>query len=112
MSLFRVTKKHFCRASSGPRHIIFKTVTTKKDVSDAFPDKYSPDLETGWYDWWEAKGYFKPDSVAKYFPRDCGTNPRKRAKFAMVLPPPNVTGVLHIGHALTATIQVLWHCVM
>ena len=27
------------------------------------------------------------------------------ARFAMVLPPPNVTGVLHLGHALTATVQ-------
>ena len=26
-------------------------------------------------------------------------------RFAMVLPPPNVTGVLHLGHALTATVQ-------
>ena len=106
MSLLRVTQRHLCRASSVPQHIIFKTVTTKKNVSDPFPAKYSPDLEAGWYDWWEAQGYFKPDSVAKYFPGGCGSNPQQRAKFSMVLPPPNVTGVLHIGHALTATIEV------
>ena len=106
MSLLRVSQKYLCRASTGPQHIIFRTVTTRKDVSDPFPAKYSPDLEAGWYDWWEAQGYFRPDSEAKYFPQGCGSNPQQRAKFSMVLPPPNVTGVLHIGHALTATIQV------
>ena len=46
------------------------------------------------YEWWEAQGYFKP--------RDDAT----REPFVMVIPPPNVTGSLHLGHALTNSIQV------
>jgi valyl-tRNA synthetase len=46
------------------------------------------------YDWWEAQGYFQPSmhSAAE--------------RFVMVIPPPNVTGDLHLGHALTNAIQV------
>lgn len=46
------------------------------------------------YDWWEAQGFFKPRADAKGEP------------FVMVIPPPNVTGSLHLGHALTNAIQV------
>ena len=33
----------------------------------------------------------------------------EKSKFSMVLPPPNVTGVLHLGHALTVAVQVVRH---
>lgn len=46
------------------------------------------------YDWWEQQGYFKPDLNSDKPP------------FVIVIPPPNVTGALHIGHALTNSIQV------
>lgn len=46
------------------------------------------------YDWWESSGYFKPDMDSNKPP------------FVIVIPPPNVTGALHIGHALTNSIQV------
>lgn len=46
------------------------------------------------YDWWEQQGYFKPREGATEDP------------FVMVIPPPNVTGSLHLGHALTNAIQV------
>ena len=106
MSVLRLNYKQLCKPAS--QHVIFKsTVTTKKDVSDPFPPKYTPEVESGWYQWWNDCGYFKPDSVAGYFPKgSCQKSSKARAKFSMVLPPPNVTGVLHIGHALTATIQV------
>jgi len=105
MSVLRLNYKQLCKPAS--QHVIFKsTVTTKKDVSDPFPPKYTPEVESGWYQWWNDCGYFKPDSVAGYFPKgSCQKSSKARAKFSMVLPPPNVTGVLHIGHALTATIQ-------
>lgn len=80
----------------------FTHFVEKKDVSGAFPDKYSPSLEEGWYQWWKHSGYFKPNPTTSA----CGsgdTIPKK--KFSIVLPPPNVTGVLHLGHALTTTIQ-------
>ncbi|KAI5074620.1 hypothetical protein GOP47_0010581 [Adiantum capillus-veneris] len=58
------------------------------------PNTYDPgSAEALWYLAWEDYGYFfaAPDD--------------KRPPFVMVLPPPNVTGILHIGHALTAAIQ-------
>ncbi|MBT9138910.1 MAG: Valine--tRNA ligase [Syntrophomonadaceae bacterium] len=55
---------------------------------------YSPeDIEDKWYVFWEQNGYFKPNPNAT------------KAPFCIVIPPPNVTGSLHMGHALNATIQ-------
>ncbi len=55
---------------------------------------YNPqEVESRWYGWWESKGYFRADvSSAK-------------PAFAIVMPPPNVTGSLHIGHMLNNTVQ-------
>jgi len=52
------------------------------------------EVEGRWYRTWKERGYFRGDE------RD-----RARPAFSIVLPPPNVTGSLHLGHALTATIQ-------
>ncbi len=49
-------------------------------------------VEEKWYKHWLSKGYFK--SV-----------PDNRPPFAVVIPPPNVTGVLHMGHTLNETVQ-------
>ncbi len=51
------------------------------------------EMETRLYDEWEARGFFKP-----------GAKPRAKP-FTIVIPPPNVTGSLHMGHALNNTIQ-------
>lgn len=59
---------------------------------------YNPALfEDKWYSFWLEKKYFHADEkkVLK------GEKP----KFSVVLPPPNVTGVLHVGHALNSTLQ-------
>jgi valyl-tRNA synthetase len=54
---------------------------------------YIPALvEEKWYNYWKEKGYFK------------GV-PDERPAFAIVIPPPNVTGVLHMGHTLNETVQ-------
>lgn len=64
------------------------------DSRSNFPTVYNPkDVESNWYNWWEKQGYFLPHPTARQKP------------FSMVLPPPNVTGTLHLGHALTCTIQ-------
>jgi valyl-tRNA synthetase len=69
-------------------------VGSKKSVVGALPKGYCPEaVEAAWYEWWEASGFFKPDE-------DTSKEP-----FVMVIPPPNVTGTLHIGHALTNSIQ-------
>ncbi len=58
------------------------------------PSVYSPqEIETRLYAEWEKAGFFTPDS-----------DPSKKP-FTIVIPPPNVTGILHMGHALNNTIQ-------
>lgn len=55
--------------------------------------RYTPsDIEEKWYSHWEKSGYFR--SV-----------PDEREPFSIVIPPPNVTGMLHMGHMLNNTIQ-------
>ncbi|WP_064581428.1 valine--tRNA ligase [Streptobacillus moniliformis] len=57
-------------------------------------DKYNPlDIEQKWYKIWEENGYFKP------------SKDDKKPAYTIVIPPPNVTGVLHMGHVLNNTIQ-------
>lgn len=64
----------------------------------SFPTVYnSHDVENGWYEYWEKNNFFKTD-IKK-------DESGKVGKFSVVLPPPNVTGTLHLGHALTVTIQ-------
>jgi len=62
----------------------------KKEISK----KYEPQkVEEKWYKFWLSKNYFYADPNSKKPP------------FSMVIPPPNITGALHIGHALNNTIQ-------
>uniref|UniRef100_A0A8C7M6Z3 valine--tRNA ligase n=1 Tax=Oncorhynchus mykiss TaxID=8022 RepID=A0A8C7M6Z3_ONCMY len=80
----------------------------KKDVLSPLPDSYSPQyVEAAWYSWWEKQGYFKPE-----YGRKSISEPNPRGVFMMCIPPPNVTGSLHLGHALTNAIQdclTRWH---
>lgn len=55
-------------------------------------------VEAAWYDWWDAQGFFKPQLGPDGRPKPEGV-------FVIPSPPPNVTGSLHIGHALTTAIQ-------
>jgi valyl-tRNA synthetase len=58
------------------------------------PKNYEPaSIESRWYAEWTARGYFHADASAP------------KAPFAIMIPPPNVTGVLHMGHALGQTIE-------
>ena len=55
--------------------------------------KYNPaDVEEKWYDYWLKNGLFK-------------SKPDGREPYTVVIPPPNVTGILHMGHMLNNTIQ-------
>jgi valyl-tRNA synthetase len=65
---------------------------TKKELAAAF---VPADIEAPLYKKWLSAGYFKADENSKKPP------------FTIVIPPPNVTGSLHIGHALDHTIQDL-----
>ena len=57
------------------------------------PSKYdASQVESKWYDYWMANNYFH-------------STPDEREPYTIVIPPPNVTGVLHMGHMLNNTIQ-------
>ncbi|ORZ10099.1 tRNA synthetases class I-domain-containing protein [Absidia repens] len=58
-------------------------------------------VEKDWYEWWEARGFFTSSS-SDYYPSKDNDN---KSPFTMITPPPNVTGSLHIGHALTFSIE-------
>ena len=56
--------------------------------------KYDPaQIESKWYQYWESKGLFEPQID------------ESKPSFAIQLPPPNVTGTLHMGHAFNQTIM-------
>lgn len=80
----------------------------KKDISGGMPDSYSPKyVEAAWYPWWKKMGFFKPE-----YGRKCVYEDNPKGVFMMCLPPPNVTGTLHLGHALTNTVEDVltrWH---
>ena len=57
------------------------------------PSKYNPsEVENKWYKYWMENNYFH-------------STPDEREPYTIVIPPPNVTGVLHMGHMLNNTIQ-------
>jgi len=61
-------------------------------------------VESAWYDWWSAQGFFKPEyklASQSHITEENDT----RETFVIPCPPPNITGSLHIGHALTVAIQ-------
>ncbi|KAI5450443.1 valine--tRNA ligase [Naganishia albida] len=88
----------------------------KKDVSGDLPKTaYNPlAVEAAWYDWWMSKGFFAPrykEGTEREIPNGPGKGKiytgdvRDEGVFVIPAPPPNVTGSLHIGHALTAALQ-------
>ncbi len=63
---------------------------------ESLPTRYDPEsFESSWYERWESSGAFRPEV------------PSEKPPFCIVIPPPNVTGILHIGHALQFTLQDL-----
>ena len=60
------------------------------------PKVYDPKkVEEKIYNLWQKSGYFNPDKLPR----------RHKKPYCVIIPPPNVTGTLHMGHALNATIQ-------
>jgi valyl-tRNA synthetase len=51
-------------------------------------------IENHWYEFWESKGYYA-----------AGLNPEVKENFCILLPPPNVTGTLHMGHGFNQTLM-------
>lgn len=70
----------------------------KKDTSVELPKNFDPKfVEAAWYSWWKKQGYFhaNPENIKS----------GKKQPYVMMLPPPNVTGALHLGHALMLAIE-------
>jgi valyl-tRNA synthetase len=78
-------------------------VRTEVETDFNLPKTYDPALyESSLYDWWEKEGFFKPETQWKL-----GQARRDAKPFVISMPPPNVTGALHIGHAMTAAVEDL-----
>ncbi|OGO38786.1 MAG: valine--tRNA ligase [Chloroflexi bacterium RBG_16_57_8] len=74
---------------------------TQSQNTDEMPKAYEPGkVESKWYPVWVERGYFTPKPHGDKNP------------FVIIMPPTNITGELHLGHALTATLEdimVRWH---
>ena len=65
-------------------------------MSKELPKTYDPkQVENSVYQLWEKSGFFNPDKLPK----------RHKKPYSIVIPPPNITGSLHMGHALNAASQ-------
>ncbi len=70
-----------------------RTLIKKHRQFMEIPKKYNPlEVEDKWYEYWMQNDYFK-------------STPDERESYTIVIPPPNVTGVLHMGHMLNNTLQ-------
>ncbi|KAL9020566.1 MAG: hypothetical protein Q9185_002152 [Variospora sp. 1 TL-2023] len=70
-----------------------------KSLDDPYVKAYIPGVvESAWYAWWEKEGFFEPK-----FGSD--NKVKKEGYFVIPEPPPNVTGALHMGHALPNALQ-------
>ena len=65
--------------------------TPQKELAKSFDPKA---IESKWYEFWENKGYYA-----------AGLNPEIKENFCILLPPPNVTGTLHMGHGFNQTLM-------
>lgn len=94
-------KKEKAPAEPIPEFVDKTTPGEKKilvSLDDPALKAYNPKIvESSWYEWWKSQGFFSPAV------NEDGTP--KAEKFVIPAPPPNVTGALHIGHALTIAIQ-------
>jgi valyl-tRNA synthetase len=76
-------------------------MTETPEKQEEMPKAYEPGKAEGkWYKFWMEKGYFTPKID------------KKKKPFVIIMPPPNLTGSLHVGQALTAALEDImtrWH---
>lgn len=78
-----------------------------KEAQTASLEKHFPFItsEKKLYEFWEMEGYFNPDTVTK-LKRDDNINTKNEDEsYVLPMPPPNVTGYLHMGHAMFIALQ-------
>lgn len=67
---------------------------------------YEPaQVEDKWYKYWEENGFFKPETAGEKEGLKDKADVSSKEAFSIVMPPPNVTGSLHLGHAMDSTLQ-------
>jgi valyl-tRNA synthetase len=89
--IFKLTSDIFCNFAGQNRKVIL--FTNNRLTFMELASKYNPsEVESKWYQYWLDNGFFK-------------SKPDGREPYTIVIPPPNVTGVLHMGHMLNNTIQ-------
>lgn len=72
-----------------------KTTQTNEASDNALAKSFDPKtIESKWYEFWEGKGFYA-----------AGLDSTKKDNFCILLPPPNVTGTLHMGHGFNQTIM-------
>jgi valyl-tRNA synthetase len=70
-------------------------MTTQNSQPQELAKSFDPKaIEAKWYEFWESKGYYA-----------AGLNPDAHENFCILLPPPNVTGTLHMGHGFNQTLM-------
>ncbi len=75
------------------RHVTYKLIKKENQMRNTLEAKYDHQkIESKYYDHWVKNGYFTAGDTSK-------------TPYAMVIPPPNVTGKLHLGHAWDTTLQ-------
>jgi valyl-tRNA synthetase len=100
--LFSLPKRTFTRrilASASISSSSTDSVSSSYDVINKSKglDKYDPSsFEKDIYQWWESSGCFDPDSKQ---------SPGSKSAYVLPMPPPNVTGRLHMGHAIFVALQ-------
>jgi valyl-tRNA synthetase len=73
------------------------------EVQMEMDKSYNPHItEKRLYQWWEAQGYFRPEKSV-----ELGLADPTQPAWCITMPPPNVTGALHLGHAMTAAVEDL-----
>lgn len=76
-------------------------MTEQSTTEMSMPKAYDPrQVEEKLYTWWEQSGFFRPEQQLA-----SGLADPKRRPFVISMPPPNVTGALHLGHAITSSIE-------
>jgi valyl-tRNA synthetase len=91
--LKKFAEKKAKASSAAPAPASRKSEEKAKVEKEKTTDAYDPHtIESGRYEWWEKQGLFQPE-----FGPDGEV--KKEGAFVIPIPPPNVTGLLHMGHA-------------
>ncbi|GIK71072.1 MAG: valine--tRNA ligase [Chloroflexota bacterium] len=76
-------------------------MTERTTAEPTMPKAYDPrQVEERLYEWWEQQGFFRPEQQIA-----SGLADPTRRPFVISMPPPNVTGALHLGHAITSSVE-------